>query len=96
VVELHALGIHGPGTLGEDAAPGYGHADAVDAEPLAELEVLAVAVVEVARRVTEEAPLLGEEVVPSDLPLAMGEGLALALVGGGGAAVDETFGESLH
>ena len=95
VVELHALGVHAPCALGKDTAPRDGEADAVDVELLAEFQVTWVLVVEVRGRVGREAPLRLQEVVPGHLALAVGAGLALHLVGRGGATEDEVVGELL-
>lgn len=93
VIEVHALLIESARAGREDARPGDGNADTVHAEALAELEVHGVAVVEVARGVGRKTPLRSKKVVPRHLALAMGASLALDLIGGGGATVDEALGE---
>ena len=93
VVELDTLGVDFAGTVGEDAAPGDGEADAVDTELLAQLQVDGVLVVEVRSGIGGEAPLGLQEVVPGNLALTVGAGLALYLVGSGGAAKDKVLGK---
>ena len=93
VVELHALGVDLAGAVGEDAAPGDGEANAVDAELLAQLQIDGVLVVEVRSGIGGEAPLGLQEVVPGDLALTVSAGLALYLVGSGGAAKDKVLGK---
>ena len=93
VVELDALGVDFAGAVGEDAAPGDGEADAVDAEFLAQLQIDRVLVVEVGGGIGRETALGLQEVVPGDLALTVGSGLALYLVGSGGAAKDKVLGK---
>ena len=93
VVELHALGVHLAGALGEDAAPGDGEANTVDAKLLAQLQIDGVLVVEVGGGIGREAALGLQEVVPGDLALTVGAGLALYLVGSSGAAKDKVLGK---
>ncbi len=93
VVELDALGVNLAGAVGEDAAPGNGEADAVDAKLLAQLQVDGVLVVEVRSGIGGKAPLGLQEVVPGDLALTVSAGLALNLVGSGGAAKDKVLGK---
>ena len=93
VVELDTLGVDFAGTVGEDAAPGDGEADAVDTELLAQLQVDGVLVVEVRSGIGGEAPLGLQEVVPGNLALTVSAGLALYLVGSGGAAKDKVLGK---
>ena len=93
MVELHALGVHLAGALGEDAAPGDGEANTVDAKLLAQLQVHRILVVEVGGGIGREAALGLQEVVPGDLALTVGAGLALYLVGSSGAAKDKVLGE---
>ena len=93
VVELHALGVYLASTLGEDTAPGDGEADAVDAELLAQLQIDGVLVVEVRSGIGGETALGLQEVVPGNLALTVGAGLALYLVGSGGAAKDKVLGK---
>ena len=93
MVELNALGVNLAGTVGEDTAPGDGEANAVDAKLLAQLQVDGVLVVEVRSGIGGEAPLGLQEVVPGNLALTVGAGLALYLVGSGGAAKDKVLGK---
>ena len=93
VVELDALGVDLAGAVGEDAAPGNGEANAVDAELLAQLQIDGVLVVEVGGGIGGEAALGLQEVVPGDLALTVGAGFALYLVGSGGAAKDKVLGK---
>ena len=93
MVELHALGVHLAGALGEDAAPGDGEANTVDAKLLAQLQVHRILVVEVGGGIGREAALGLQEVVPGDLALTVGAGLALYLVGSSGAAKDKVLGK---
>ena len=93
VVELHTLGVDFAGAVGEDAAPGNGETDAVDTELLAQLQVDGVLVVEVRSGIGGKAPLGLQEVVPGNLALTVGAGLALYLVGSGGAAKDKVLGK---
>ena len=93
VVELDALGVDLAGAIGEDAAPGDGEANAVDAELLAQLQIDGVLVVEVRGGVGGETALRLQEIVPGDLALTVGAGLALYLVGSGGAAKDKVLGK---
>ena len=93
VVELHALGVDLAGAVGEDAAPGDGEANAVDAELLAQLQIDGVLVVEVGSGIGGEAALGLQEVVPGNLTLTVGAGLAFYLVGSGGAAKDKALGK---
>ena len=93
VVELDALGVDFAGAVGEDAAPGDGETNAVDAELLAQFQVDGVLVVEVRSGIGGEAPLGLQEVVPGNLALTVGAGLALYLVGSGGAAKDKVLGK---
>ena len=93
VVELDALGVDFAGAVGEDAAPGDGEANAVDAELLAQLQVDGVLVVEVRSGIGGEAPLGLQKVVPGNLALTVSAGLALYLVGSGGAAKDKVLGK---
>ena len=93
VVELDALGVDLADAVGEDAAPGDGEANAVDAELLAQLQIDGVLVVEVRSGIGGEAPLGLQEVVPGDLALTVSAGLALYLVGSGGAAKDKVLGK---
>ena len=93
VVELDTLGVDLAGAVGEDTAPGNGETDAVDAELLAQLQVDGVLVVEVRSGIGRETPLGLQEVVPRDLALTVGAGLALYLVGSGGAAKDKVLGK---
>ena len=93
VIELDALGVNLTGAVGEDAAPGNGEADAVDAKLLAQLQVDGVLVVEVRSGIGGKAPLGLQEVVPGDLALTVSAGLALYLVGSGGAAKDKVLGK---
>ena len=93
VVELDALGVNLTGAVGEDAAPGDGEANAVDAELLAQLQVDGVLVVEVRSGIGGEAPLGLQKVVPGNLALTVSAGLALYLVGSGGAAKDKVLGK---
>ena len=94
IVELQTLFV-GDGiiTVGEDAAPGDGEANAVDAELLAQLQVDGVLVVEVRSGIGGEAPLGLQKVVPGNLALTVSAGLALYLVGSGGAAKDKVLGK---
>ena len=93
VVELHALGVDLAGAVGEDTAPGDGEADAVDAELLAQLQIDGILVVEVRSGIGGEAALGFQEVVPGNLTLTVGAGLAFYLVGSGGAAKDKALGK---
>ena len=93
VVELDALGVDFAGTVGEDAAPGDGEANAVDAKLFAQLQVDGVLVVEVRSGIGGKAPLGLQEVVPGNLALTVGAGLALYLVGSSGAAKDKALGK---
>ena len=93
VVELHALGVDLAGTVGEDAAPGDGEANAIDAELLAQLQIDGVLVVEVRSGIGGKAPLGLQEVVPGDFALTVGAGLALYLVSSGSAAKDKVLGK---
>ena len=93
VVELHALGVDLAGAIGEDAAPGDGEANAVDAELLAQLQIDGVLVVEVRSGIGGKAPLGLQEVVPGNLALTVSAGLTLYLVGSGGAAKDKVLGK---
>ena len=93
VIELHALGVDFAGTVGEDTAPGDGEANAVDAKLLAQLQVDGVLVVEVRSGIGGKAPLGLQEVVPGDFALTVSAGLALYLVGSGGAAKDKALGK---
>ena len=93
VIELHALGVNLTGTVGEDAAPGDREANAVDAELLAQLQIDGVLVVEVRSGIGGEAPLGLQKVVPGNLALTVSAGLALYLVGSGGAAKDKVLGK---
>ena len=93
VVELDALGVDLAGAVGEDAAPGDGEADAVDAKLLAQLQVDGVLVVEVRSGIGGKAPLGLQEVVPGNLALTVSAGLALYLVGSSGAAKDKVLGK---
>ena len=93
VVELDALGVDFAGAVGEDAAPGDGETNAVDAELLAQLQVDGVLVVEVRSGIGGEAPLGLQKVVPGNLALTVSAGLALYLVGSGGAAKDKVLGK---
>ena len=93
VIELDTLGVDFAGTVGKDAAPGDGEANAVDAELLAQLQIDGVLVVEVGSGIGGEAPLGLQEVVPGNLALTVGTGLALYLVGSGGAAKDKVLGK---
>ena len=69
VVELDALGVDLAGAVGEDAAPGDGEADAVDAKLLAQFQIDGVLVVEVRSGIGGKAPLGLQEVVPGNLAL---------------------------
>ena len=93
VVELDTLGVDFAGTVGEDAAPGDGEADAVDTELLAQFQIDGVLVVEVGSGIGGEAPLGLQEVVPGDFALTVGAGLALYLVSSSGAAKDKALGK---
>ena len=93
VIELHTLGVDFAGAVGEDAAPGDGEANAVDAELLAQLQIDGVLVVEVRSGIGGEAPLGLQEVVPGDFALTVSAGLALYLVGSSGAAKDKVLGK---
>lgn len=93
VVELDTLGVDFAGTVGEDAAPGDGEANAVDAKLLAQLQIDGVLVVEVRSGIGGEAPLGLQEVVPGNLALTVSAGLALYLVGSSGAAKDKVLGK---
>ena len=93
VVELHALGVDLAGAVGEDTAPGDGETDAVDAELLAQLQIDGILVVEVGSGIGGEAALGLQEVVPGNLALTVSAGLALYLVGSGGAAKDKALGK---
>ena len=93
VVELHALGVDLAGAVGEDAAPGDGETDAVDAELFAQLQIDGILVVEVGSGIGGEAALGLQEVVPGNLALTVSAGLALYLVGSGGAAKDKVLGK---
>ena len=93
VVELDALGVNLAGTIGEDAAPGDGEANAVDAKLLAQLQVDGVLVVEVRSGIGGKTPLGLQEVVPGNLALTVSAGLALYLVGSSGAAKDKVLGK---
>ena len=93
MVELNALGVNLAGTVGKDAAPGDGEANAVDAKLLAQLQVDGVLVVEVRSGIGGKAPLGLQEVVPGNLALTVSAGLALYLVGSGGAAKDKALGK---
>ena len=93
VVELDALGVNFAGSFGEDAAPGDGEANAVDAELLAQLQVDGVLVVEVRSGIGGETALGLQEVVPGNLALTVSAGLALYLVGSSGAAKDKVLGK---
>ena len=93
VVELDALGVDFAGPVGKDAAPGNGETDAVDAKLLAQFQVDGVLVVEVRSGIGGKAPLGLQEVVPGDLALTVSAGLALYLVGSGGAAKDKVLGK---
>ena len=93
VVELDTLGVYLSGAVGEDAAPGDGETDAVDTELLAQLQIDGVLVVEVGSGIGGETALGLQEVVPGDLALTVGAGLALYLVGSSGAAKDKVLGE---
>ena len=86
VVELDALGVDFAGAVGEEA-------NAVDAELLAQLQVDGVLVVEVRSGIGGEAPLGLQKVVPGNLALTVSAGLALYLVGSGGAAKDKVLGK---
>ena len=93
MVELDTLGVDLAGAVGEDAAPGDGEADAVDAELLAQLQIDGVLVVEVRSGIGGETALGLQEVVPGNLALTVSAGLALYLVGSGGAAKDKVLGK---
>ena len=93
VVELDALGVDLAGAVGEDAAPGDGEADAVDAKLLAQFQIDGVLVVEVRSGIGGKAPLGLQEVVPGNLALTVSAGLALYLVGSSGAAKDKVLGK---
>ena len=93
VVELHALGVDLAGAVGEDTAPGDGEANAIDAELLAQLQIDGILVVEVGCGIGGEAALGLQEVVPGNLTLTVGAGLAFYLVGSGGAAKDKALGK---
>ena len=93
VVELDALGVDLAGAVGEDAAPGDRETDAVDAELLAQLQIDGILVVEVRSGIGGEAALGLQEVVPGNLTLTVGAGLAFYLVGSGGAAKDKALGK---
>ena len=69
VVELYTFGVDFAGTVGKDAAPRDGEANAVDAEFLAQLQVDGVLVVEVRSGIGGKAPLGLQEVVPGNLAL---------------------------
>ena len=93
VVELDTLGVDLAGAVGEDAAPGDREANAVDAKLLAQLQIDGVLVVEVRSGIGGEAPLGLQEVIPGNLALTVSAGLALYLVGSGGAAKDKVLGK---
>ena len=93
VVELDTLGVDFAGAVGEDAAPGDGEADAVDAELLAQFQIDGILVVEVRSGIGGKAPLGLQEVVPGDFALTVGAGLALYLVSSSGAAKDKVLGK---
>ena len=93
VVELHTLGVDLAGAVGEDAAPGDGETDAVDAELFAQLQIDGILVVEVRSGIGGEAALGLQEVVPGNLALTVSAGLAFYLVGSGGAAKDKVLGK---
>ena len=93
VIELDALGVNLTGAVGKDAAPGDGEANAVDAELLAQLQIDGVLVVEVRSGIGGETALSLQEVVPGNLALTVSAGLALYLVGSGGAAKDKVLGK---
>ena len=90
---VDGLAVDFAGAVGEDAAPGDGEANAVDAELLAQLQVDGVLVVEVRSGIGGKAPLGLQEVVPGNLALTVSAGLALYLVGSGGAAKDKVLGK---
>ena len=93
VIELDTFGVDFAGTVGEDAAPGDREANAVDAKLLAQLQIDGVLVVEVRSGIGGEAPLGLQKVVPGNLALTVSAGLALYLVGSGGAAKDKVLGK---
>ena len=79
--------------IGEDAAPGDGEANTVDAKLLAQLQVHRILVVEVGGGIGREATLGFQKVVPGNLALTVSAGLALYLVGSSGAAKDKVLGK---
>ena len=95
VIEGNALGVNLTSAVGEDAAPGDGDTDAVDAEALAQVDIDRVLVVEIACGIGGEATLGCQEIVPGHFALAVRAGLAFNLVSSGGAAKHKAVGE-LH
>ena len=93
VIELDTLGVNLTDTVGEDAAPGDGEANAVDAKLLAQLQIDGVLVVEVRSGIGGKAPLGLQEVVPGNLALTVSAGLTLYLVGSGSTAKDKVLGK---
>lgn len=69
VVELDTLGVDFAGSVGEDAAPGNGEANAVDAKLLAQLQVDGVLVVEVGSGIGEKRPWASRKSSQATLPL---------------------------
>jgi len=62
VIESDALGVNLAGATGEDAAPGDGDTNAVNAEALAQVDIDRILVVEVACGVGGEATLSSQEI----------------------------------
>ena len=92
VVELDTLGVNLTDTVGEDAAPGDGEANAVDAKLLAQLQIDGVLVVEVRSGIGEKRPRASRK--SSQQPCPYREcGSRPLPVGSSGAAKDKVLGK---
>ena len=102
LIELQALLVDLPVSVGDDPGPADGEAVGLDVVPLHQRHVLPVAVVDVAGRVAGVpvlhvlAALLVAEVVPDIRALSVLVPRALALVGGAGHAPDKILRKLAH
>ena len=97
VVEVEAGGVHAAAALGEDPRPRDREAVGVETERAHQADVVAIAVVGVARDAAvvavEDLPGRRREAVPDALAAAVLGHRALDLVGGGRGAPDEPVGK---
>ena len=92
VIVGDALLVHGADAIRDDARPGNGDADAVDAEGLAEAQILLVLMIEVAGRVAViAAPGAVQILIPGAGAAAILRRRTLDLIGRRGAAEDKAL-----